>query len=70
MMQIPDEVAKQFIEVFGASPAEVAPALQCREVSTMAAMLAALGASEAAEDWLSGHLGLTDCTEEHGGRGE
>ncbi|MGV9850440.1 hypothetical protein ACWDWU_16975 [Streptomyces sp. NPDC003442] len=70
MTQIPDAVVREFIEVFRASPAEVAPALQCREVNTMAAMLAALGASEAADDWLSDHLGLTDCIEEHGGKGE
>ncbi|WP_413114823.1 hypothetical protein ACK1X7_07400 [Streptomyces sp. CY1] len=70
MARIPDEVAKQFVKVFRVSPAEVAPALQCLEVNALAAMLAALGASEAAEDMLSGHLGLSDCTEEHRDKGE
>lgn len=67
MAHIPDEVAKRFIETFVVSDyaPEVVFDFQCSEVDAMAEMLAALGATEAAERWRAEHL--DDCTEEHGG---
>ncbi|MFK4187258.1 hypothetical protein ACI2L4_25090 [Streptomyces sparsogenes] len=71
MAHIPDDVAERFAEVFGVSDCapEVVSALQCSEVEALAGMLAALGATGAAENWRAEHLAEEDCTDDHQGGG-
>jgi len=66
-VKILESQADSFLKVWGDRylAGDLGTKLTCVEVESLAALLAALGDNEAAEDWISSHAEGDDCGDSH-----